>query len=66
MGRWEFCGLCVSVCPKKILELSTDSINKKGYSISTITDKDKCIACAICVTICPDVAIIIEKRDNNE
>ena len=25
------CGLCVDVCPKKVLRLATDKINKKGH-----------------------------------
>ena len=26
------CGLCVVVCPKKILELSAERTNSKGYA----------------------------------
>ncbi len=59
------CGLCVSVCPKGILELSKDEINNKGYNIARITDQDKCIACVFCATICPDVVIKVEKEDTN-
>lgn len=54
------CGLCVSVCPKKILMLSKE-INVKGYHPAQIIDQDKCIACAFCATICPDTAITVEK-----
>ena len=25
------CGLCTTVCPKQILELSKDKLNSKGY-----------------------------------
>ncbi|MFI3206957.1 MAG: 4Fe-4S binding protein [Clostridia bacterium] len=55
------CGLCVSVCPKKILELSKDKLNAKAYHPAEVVDMSKCIACAFCATICPDCAIRIEK-----
>ncbi|MEA4832849.1 MAG: 4Fe-4S binding protein [Oscillospiraceae bacterium] len=57
------CGLCVTVCPKKIISLETTKLNKKGHHPAGIAavDEDKCIACAFCATICPDVAIIVEK-----
>ena len=54
------CGLCISVCPKKIIELST-YINSKGYHSATITDMSACIACASCARICPDCVIEVEK-----
>lgn len=55
------CGLCVEACPKKILCLDNDVINQKGHHPVTITDQDKCIACAFCATMCPDCIITIEK-----
>ncbi len=55
------CGLCVEACPRKILELSQDKLNAKGYRPATITDQSKCIACAMCATMCPDVVIQVEK-----
>ena len=55
------CGLCVEVCPKKILIISKDKINKKGHSPVEITDQDKCIGCAFCATMCPDCIITVER-----
>ena len=55
------CGLCTTVCPKKIVVLSEDKINSKGYHPATVTDMDQCIGCAFCATICPDVVITVEK-----
>ena len=55
------CGLCVAACPKKILVLSSDKINKKGHHPVEITDQAKCIACAFCATMCPDCIITVEK-----
>jgi 2-oxoglutarate ferredoxin oxidoreductase subunit delta len=53
------CGLCISVCPVKIIELDKSRINNKGYHPASITDADKCIGCANCATICPDTAITV-------
>lgn len=55
------CGLCVSVCPKKILRLASDRISAKGYNPAEISDQSLCIACAMCGVICPDSAITVEK-----
>lgn len=60
------CGLCVSVCPKKILELSLDKTNSKGYNAMRIIDEDKCIGCLCCARICPDVVMQIERKDGKE
>lgn len=55
------CGLCVSVCPKKILVLSQDTLNAKGFHPAEMTDQEKCIGCAMCALMCPDVIITVEK-----
>ena len=56
------CGLCVEACPKKIIALAAETLNKKGYHPAMIVDADKCIACAMCATMCPDVVITVEKN----
>ena len=55
------CGLCVEACPKKILEIAKDQINKKGHNPARITDQEKYIGCAFCATMCPDCVITVEK-----
>ena len=55
------CGLCVSVCPKKVLALATDQINKKGHHPVTAGNEDACIGCAFCATMCPDCCIKVER-----
>lgn len=56
--RCKGCGLCVSICPKKVLEIS-DRVNKKGYYPAYQARPEDCILCAMCCTMCPDVAITI-------
>ena len=59
--RCKGCGLCVSACPKQILVLARDVINKKGHNPATITDQSLCISCAFCATMCPDCVITVER-----
>jgi 2-oxoglutarate ferredoxin oxidoreductase subunit delta len=55
------CGLCVGACPKKIVHLSENRLNAKGYHPAEVTETDKCIGCAFCGTMCPDCVITVEK-----
>ena len=52
------CGLCVMVCPKKVLEISKQ-VNAKGYLTAFQARPEDCIKCALCCTMCPDAAISI-------
>lgn len=55
------CGLCVSVCPKHVLELSQDKINKKGHHPVEAVRPDDCIGCKSCAIMCPDCIIKVER-----
>ena len=55
------CGLCVSVCPKTVLEISKE-VNTKGYFPAYQARPEDCILCAICCTMCPDAAITITQE----
>lgn len=54
------CGLCVMSCPKKIIKISDNQINKQGYYAAEIIDIDACNGCTLCAVMCPDVCIKIE------
>lgn len=60
--RCKGCGLCETVCPKKIVRLDRERINAKGYHPAGVTDAAACIGCFSCATICPDCVIEIEKE----
>lgn len=60
--RCKGCGLCVHMCPKKVLELNKKKLNKKGYTPSNPVRLDDCIGCAICAMMCPDCAITVIKE----
>lgn len=59
------CGLCVSVCPKKVLELGK-KVNVRGYFPAYQARPDDCVRCAICCNMCPDVAISITATEEAE
>lgn len=58
--RCKGCGLCVAVCPKKVLALS-DKVNTLGYFPAYQAHPENCVVCAICCSMCPDVAISIRE-----
>ncbi len=60
-AKCKGCGLCVEVCPKKIIRLNTDIRTPKGYNPAECTDVSQCIGCGLCFTMCPDCAITVEK-----
>jgi 2-oxoglutarate ferredoxin oxidoreductase subunit delta len=61
--RCKSCGLCVSVCGKKILKLSETELNGAGYNPVECIDQEKCITCKMCAEICPDCVIEIYKEE---
>ena len=59
--RCKGCGLCVQACPKHLIEIASDRVNKKGHWPAAITDQSACIGCACCAIMCPDCVITVEK-----
>ncbi len=57
------CGLCVTACPKKIVQIQHEKLNKKGYNTAVCIDDDQCVGCALCAMMCPDCAITISGGD---
>ena len=55
------CGLCVDVCPKGVLCLAPDKINKKGHHPVEAAKPDQCIGCGSCAIMCPDSIIKVER-----
>ncbi len=55
------CGLCVTVCPKKIVQLSKGRLSAKGYCPAEVVEMEKCIGCGMCAIMCPDSAITVER-----
>lgn len=57
--RCKGCGLCVNVCPQKIIQFSA-YFNTKGYHPAKQEDaNEKCIGCGFCYMTCPDTCITV-------
>jgi len=50
------CGICVALCPQKVLAL--DDLGKVKA-----VDPQNCNGCKLCEFICPDLAIEVTARD---
>ncbi|MCK9274728.1 MAG: ferredoxin family protein [Syntrophales bacterium] len=59
------CGLCISVCPHEMINVS-EVLNEKGYYPAQFKGSSKednaCTGCATCAIICPDVAIEVYRE----
>lgn len=53
--RCKGCGLCVTVCPKHNIQISSTS-NATGYCPAVVVDAG-CTGCAKCAIICPEAVI---------
>lgn len=57
--RCKGCALCVSVCPKGVIEMA-DYFTPRGYRPATLVDPEgACTGCILCAVICPDAAITV-------
>ncbi|MEA4888484.1 MAG: 4Fe-4S dicluster domain-containing protein [Clostridiaceae bacterium] len=61
--RCKGCGLCISVCPKKIIQLRQEKLNNKGFHPAGVDQMDLCTGCTICATICPDDVIEVYRQE---
>lgn len=59
--RCKGCELCTLACPKHIVVMAKDRLNKKGFHPAEVLEMDKCIGCAFCATTCPDAVIEVER-----
>jgi len=63
VDRCKGCGLCISVCPRKILGFDKEQVNIKGYHPATCLDPDSCVGCASCAIMCPDGVITVYREE---
>ena len=59
--RCKGCGLCVTACPKKIVQRS-NRMNSKGDHPAEVTNQEVCIGCASCAIMCPDTVITVSMK----
>ncbi len=64
VDRCKGCELCTTACVQKILHMSTDRFNARGYRPVELVDPEgKCTGCALCALICPDVVLTIYRSE---
>ena len=51
----------IFIVNKDIDSSLTDYINQKGYNPAKVIDEEKCVGCASCALMCPDVVITVER-----
>jgi 2-oxoglutarate ferredoxin oxidoreductase subunit delta len=56
-SRCKGCGLCIQVCPKKILSFDAKIVNELGHH--PVSAEGNCAACGLCALICPDIVFSI-------
>lgn len=56
--RCKGCGICISLCPLKVL-IKSGEFSSQGYNLPSPINEDKCNGCRICEYYCPDFAIFI-------
>jgi 2-oxoglutarate ferredoxin oxidoreductase subunit delta len=62
VDRCKGCELCTTVCAQKLLQMSAERFNARGYRPVQLVDPNgKCTGCALCAAICPDVVLTIYK-----
>jgi 2-oxoglutarate ferredoxin oxidoreductase subunit delta len=57
--RCKGCELCISACPRDVLELDQTVVNALGHHPIRLTDPAGCTSCALCARICPDTVFTV-------
>lgn len=61
----EDCGICIAVCPQELYEPS-GQMNERGFVPPKVIDESKCIRCLTCMVSCPDMAIVVEQKNDKK
>jgi 2-oxoglutarate ferredoxin oxidoreductase subunit delta len=57
-ARCKGCNLCIELCPREVLRVSSNT-NEKGYYLPEIIPgmESECVHCEFCTMVCPEFAI---------
>lgn len=55
--KCKACYLCIEVCPKGLIKKGSNANSLGHFPVEFDDPEHKCIACAMCATRCPDLAI---------
>lgn len=59
------CGLCIEVCPTKVLEAGPELNSKVAYP-PVVKDGEECKFCQECEFICPDLSIYVMEGNEDD
>jgi 2-oxoglutarate ferredoxin oxidoreductase subunit delta len=57
--RCKGCELCIGVCPKDVLALDLEVVNRLVHHPVRLLDAAGCTSCAFCARICPDAVFTV-------
>ncbi len=62
--RCKGCNICISLCPRGVLQ-SSSLTNEKGYHLPEIipAKESDCVHCEFCTMVCPEFAIFTMERE---
>ena len=56
------CGYCVHFCKRDVLAVGQET-NQMGYRYVVAVHPENCIGCKMCVTMCGESAITLQKEE---
>jgi 2-oxoglutarate ferredoxin oxidoreductase subunit delta len=60
------CKLCLSYCPKELIEISEDKFNSRMLHYAIVVKSEQCAGCRQCERVCPTVSLYILEKENKE
>jgi len=60
------CELCLSFCPKDIIEISEDHFNSRMLHYAIVVKPEECAGCRQCERLCPTVSLYILETEIKE
>jgi len=61
----EGCGICVAQCPAGVLEPAAE-LSARGVHPAEVAHPERCTGCDRCMLLCPDLAVVVEHRDEEQ
>jgi 2-oxoglutarate ferredoxin oxidoreductase subunit delta len=58
------CDLCIDACPPRVLAMTTDRVNRRGYRYPEL--EAGCTGCRACAQVCPDFVFQVWKFEDPE
>ena len=57
----EGCAICIHLCPEKVLGPAKE-LSPRGVHLAEVVDLDQCTGCGLCMLHCPDLALVVQAR----